>query len=163
MMVVAVRKKPVKPPHLALKMLYLTLLDIESVIEVLGVLQCLSRRVQSMDHIIYSWAVLWLRVASASVVPSIRSFHLRAALSIADALELNYQEVQFNDELPNVLVLPIKLIHSLWDFAYLLDISGIRACRIDFSESEKWTYESFATNILKLQGDHSFPWILVLA
>jgi hypothetical protein len=68
-----------------------------------------------------------LLVDSAQVQPGLSSLHLWAGLGGADSLQLGDEEVEFQDELSQVFILPNVDIHFWRRSDDLLDIGGIRA------------------------------------
>ena len=66
-------------------------------------------------------------MGGAKIEPLVGGLHLRTRLRGADALQLNHQQVELQDELPDVLVLPHALVYLLWWVTNTFDVRGVVA------------------------------------
>lgn len=78
-----------------------------------------------MNHIVNGRALLRLLVRGAEVEDVFGGLHLRAGLRGADSLKLGDQEVEFEDELAEMLVLPDNEVDVGRGSDDLLDVGSL--------------------------------------
>jgi len=89
-----------------------------------------------VDHVVDRRALAGLLMRCAHEQPLLVGSHFRATLAGADSKQLYDEKIEFQNELPNVFVLPDTFIHFWWRLADFLHIRGVRSCTNQGVKSE---------------------------
>lgn len=121
--VIGVGEEAIEPPDDGIQTF--GLVDGDSALEVLDVEEDGCGLVEVVDHVLDSGAVVGGLVGSAEELGLGRSLHGGAGLLVADVLEGGRQQVQLQNELPDVLVLPDVEVDLLRTLNYPLDVRRV--------------------------------------
>ena len=127
MVEVGVCEKTVESPDDVEEMLRRCGRDRHSWTEIVRVLDDGGRIIESVNHVVNRWTILSAFVSSADEYEVLICCHLWACLACADSEQLYDQQIQLQDELSNMLILPNAFIDWIRKFADFLNVSWVRS------------------------------------
>ena len=126
--------------------------------EIVGILNYSCSIVQSVDHVINCWTVLCTLMSSTNKDKFLVCCHLRASFRSANPKQLHHQQIEFEDKLSDMFILPYTFINFWWKFTNSLYIRWIMPYN-RFSYTRK-TYWWVLVDTLALQKVLSSLWCL---